>query len=453
MKRKPKQRALRRLDRRAFLYGLGGVGVGLPFLESAPHGRSAWAAGEEPVFALFMGTGNGIIADAFWPAEYGPLSNLASEANATGLLSDFADQLIFARGLKYPSPFTSDSHGQSSPQMFTGAPYGATGSPLRNASAPSIDVILAPLLNPDGAEPLTLYSGLHSGYIDESMSWSEDGTLRAFESNPFVVYSNLVGVVGPADPNVLSQAVLVRRQSAIDLARDELLTFQGRVNISKADHERLEQHLSALRDIERALGEVVPSACSTSLIDVAGIDAVKDTYDKNGMVEIVSKLHLELVAFAFACNVQHVALLQSGGGLDSTKYDQPTKAGWTFHWISHEIQSDGAAGNDPEAAQAHAEIDRMRVDTLLHGIRKLDAHGLLDKSILTWTNQFSDGRSGSFSDIPYILVGNPYGRLKSGQYIKCNNALNGRLLTTVAKALGVDRLIGEGDSVIDELLV
>lgn len=449
---RPKPPRSPRINRRAFLYGLGGVGIGLPFLESAPE-RSAWGAGEEPVFALFMGTSNGIIADSFWPAELGPLTNLSGEAGATGILGDFAEQLIFARGLRYPGPMTTESHGQSYPQMLTGALYVSSGKPLWNAGGPSIDVILAPLLNSDGAEPMTLYSAAReSGYIAEAMSWDEAGNLRAVEPNPYAVYQRLVGGAG-TDPNVLTNAVLVRRQSAIDLARDELLTFQGRTNISKTDHDRLEQHLSALRQLEQALGEVAPSTCSAAFLDVAGIEAVKETYSKNGMVEIVSKLHLELTAFAFACNLNHVATLQSGAGLDSTKYDVPNGLGWTFHHISHQVQSDSAAGDNPLAVQDHIAIDRLRIETLAHGLRKFASHGLLDKSILMWTNQFCDGRSGAFNDLPYIIAGNPYGRLKSGQFVDCNNSLNGELLTTVANALGVDRLIGSAERVIDELLV
>ena len=41
------------VNRRAFLYGAGGIAIGLPFLEGLPE-RSAWAAGAEPVFTLFM---------------------------------------------------------------------------------------------------------------------------------------------------------------------------------------------------------------------------------------------------------------------------------------------------------------------------------------------------------------------------------------------------------------
>lgn len=443
----------RRLNRRAFLYGLGGIGIGLPFLEGAPD-RSAWAQDENPVFALFMGTGNGIVVENFWPAQLGALTDLGTELGATGLLGDFADRLLLLRGLQYPMRNTAETHGQSGPQMLTGAPYATPiKTPLANSTAASIDVILAPLLNPAGTEPLTLYSGVKAGYINESLSWTAEGNPRPAEGSPFAVYAALVGGVGADSTGTLASAVLVRRQSAIDLARDELLSFQGRANISQRDSQRLEQHLTALRNIEQTLAESAVSTCSLDLADVDGIATTQDTYKRDGMVEVVSKLQLELAALAFACNLNHVATLQSGDGLDQTHYDVPSNArGWSFHHISHEIQNDGSAGDDPLAVQAHVEIDRLRMETFAHGLRQFDAHGLLDKTVVLWTNQFSEGKIGSFSDLPYILAGNPYGRLRSGQYIQCNNNYNGELLTTVANVLGVDRLIGTATRGLDELL-
>jgi len=41
------------VNRRAFLYGAGGVAIGLPFLEGLPE-RSAWAANATPIFTFFM---------------------------------------------------------------------------------------------------------------------------------------------------------------------------------------------------------------------------------------------------------------------------------------------------------------------------------------------------------------------------------------------------------------
>ena len=59
----------------------------------------------------------------------------------------------------------------------------------------------------------------------------------------------------------------------------------------------------------------------------------------------------------------HEVTWQWGDGTDGTKYSVPSNAGlgWTFHQLSHRVQSDGAVGNNPTAEQAHAEVDRRMV--------------------------------------------------------------------------------------------
>ena len=445
----------RRVNRRSFLYGVGGVGIGLPFLESAPD-RSAWAADEQPTFALFIGTANGVIANAFWPTQLGELTNLAADPNAVGILGEFAEQLLVVSGLRYPPANTVGySHSLSYAMMLTGAPSEDVGNSQARSTAASIDVILAPTLSPSGSAPLALYSGMQRVFVNDAMSWTAEGEGRIGQGNPFVVYSDLVGRFGAnADPAGLDNHVLVRRQSVIDLARDELLAFQARGRVSQNDKTRLEQHLSALRDIEQSLGEVASAACTTSQLDVAGINAVQETYRQDGMVEVVAKLQLELAAFAFACNLEHVATLQSGDGEDRTTYDVPSnERGWNFHHISQQIQSDGAAGEDALAVQAHIEIDRLRMETFAHGLRHFAAHQLLDKTVIMWANQMSDGRSGSFLDLPIVLAGNPYGRLSTGRYVSYPGRENGELLTTIAQVLGVDRVVGTAQGGLDDLLV
>src|SRR5690606_19727417 len=196
-------------------------------------------------------------------------------------------------------------------------------------------------------------------------------------------------------------------------------------------------------------------SCSEQFVDVTAIEALGDAYDANGMVERVTALQMQIVALAFACNANRVATLQSGDGLDNTVYDVPSNdRRWTFHHISHRVQSDGTSGNDALAEKAHAEIDRLRMETFRDGLQRFDDHGLLDKSIVMWANQIADGPSGSFNNLPTILAGNPRGVLASGQHLRLPTSgsggtiPNGRLLTTIAQVLGVNENIGVSEGII-----
>ena len=135
------------------------------------------------------------------------------------------------------------------------------------------------------------------------------------------------------------------------------------------------------------------------------------------MIEDVVKLHMELVALAFACNYNRVATLQWGDGTDGTKYNVPSNAslGWTFHQLSATASSRiGATGSNPTAEQAHAEVDKLRMQTLLHGLDQFKARGLQDKAMVVWTDHVADGPSHSVRNVPHIIWGNGGGYLKQG---------------------------------------
>lgn len=449
----------KRLNRRAFLRGSAGVTIALPFLESLPD-RSAWSATNEPLFAFFIGTSNGVVQDRFWPSTEGDtLGDLSEDPNAAGALAGFEPWLSFCQGFTYPGPVMGDTHASSYVQTLTGAP-GEGGGNSTTSTAPSIDTILAPYLNADGAEPLALYSGMKSGYIDERFSFIAAGQLRAAEGNPYQVYLDLMQAGAPADPGGEVDAALeerlLRRATAIDFVREDLSELLARRELSMRDRQRLELHLDGLRELEADLGEVPMSsgACGGPSLDLEAITASAETYRQNGMVEHIAELQMQLAAFAFACNLNHVATLQHGDGQDNTRYEVPSNGrGWNFHHISHRVQSDGAAGVDAMAEAAHAEIDRLRLETFQRGLVKFEAYGLLERSVILWANQFADGPSGTFRNLPLILAGNAGGALRTGLHLQPGvMRMNGELLTTIALALGVDERIGVTDGIVEELL-
>jgi hypothetical protein len=157
----------------------------------------------------------------------------------------------------------------------------------------------------------------------------------------------------------------------------------------------------------------------------------------------VVKLHMQLVALAFACNANRVVTLQWGDGTDATKYPVPTNTelgNWEFHHISHRIQNNGATANNPTAEKAHAEIDRLRMETFKFGLDQFAARGLFDKSIILLTNHVAEGPSHSLRNVPHIIAGSGGGYLKQGQYIDAgSNMGNNKLFTTLINAAKRDK--------------
>lgn len=435
------------INRRAFLRA-GAVAIGLPFLEGMPE-RSAWASDAAPVFGLFIVTANGVVGNKFFPDELGALTPKTLGAmtdKATHVLAPHADNLLFIKNLRFPmgNP-ASCSHAEGLVQTLTAAPPGRNGN-TAYSSGISADMLIAQAVNEQAADPLTLYAGLKNAFIAERISFKSGGPgqVRAADDNPYTLYAKLVGLTGgngsSADP--LAAELVASRKSVNDQVRKELKWLQSSSRLSADDRQRLQQHFDAIRETEVRMGEMANN-CTQAGLASSQFEALRDglAFKTNGMIEDVAKLHLELVALAFACNFNRVATLQHGDGTDGTRYDVASNAslGWTFHWISHRMQSDSSTGKNPTAEAAHAEIDVLRLQTLAHGLDHFKARGLLEHSFILWTNQIADGPSHSFVNVPHIIAGSGGGYLKQGAFVDADGATNNKLFNSLINAAVRDR--------------
>jgi len=434
------------VNRRAFLRAAGGVAIGLPFLEGMPE-RSAWAAGQEPVFGFMVVAACGVVGSKFFPTDIGPLTaeGLAASGKAVAALADHAPNLLFVKNVNFPtgSP-TGCGHVQGLIQSLTGrAPNGGD----RNASSQgsSADVEIAKIASP-GTDPLTLYSGnKRNGYVVERISFkgSGAGQVRSADDNPYTLYNKLVtgGLLDnetPTEMPPMTDELFLSRKSVNDLVREQLNGLMARPELSAADKARLDQHFQAIRDVETTIGNM-GAGCSATGLDTAALDKMKSgwAFQTNGMIEDVARLHFELVALAFACNFSRIATLQWGDATDKTMYDVPSNSGlkWPFHYLSHRVQSDSSSGSNPTAETAHAEIDALRMGTLKAGLDAFAARGLQDHAYVMWTNHVADGPSHNMRNVPHIIWGNAGGYLKQGEYVDAGmNVTNNRLLTTLVTA-------------------
>jgi hypothetical protein len=433
------------VNRRAFLRGAAGVAVGLPFLESLPE-RSAWAVGATPVFSLFICAVDGVVPAKFFPDSLGPLTvdGLAAAEKATSKLSAHAENLLFVKGVSWPTNTMAEPHAEALCLAFTAVKTASNGSTAR-AGGPSADWVIANKVQP-GTPPLTMYAGnLKNGYIANRLSFSAASTLAPAVDNPFTLYQQLIGIVPPdgtmtPDGEEARRLLFESRNSVHDLVRDELKALMSEPRLGTEDRRRLQQHFDAIRDMEISIdgmGTEAQQRCSWRGLELDKIQAFETfKYDAHGMVEEMARLHMSLIALAFACNFNRTATLQWGDGTDHTVYDVPSNEGrsWPFNFICHRAQSDSTVGDDELAALAHAEIDVVRMQTLAAGLEHFKARGLENNAFVLWTNGFADGPAHSYRNVPHILWGNAGGRLKQGEYVDAGNVTNSPLLNTLISA-------------------
>lgn len=436
------------ITRRRFLQGLGGAAVALPVLESVKFTSSARAADPEqpPVYSVFVRQGNGCQQELasrgeperFWPSQLGAITTESLTADSGRTVSELAahaDKLLMVRGTRFAFPGNNCGHSGGINQVLTAARVTGEGKDSL-ADGESIDWRIAQDCNPTGVDPLTLMAGPQQAYIAAGLSYSGPQQLRGAQSDPFSVYTDLVGLVG-ADPALLEE-LAARRTSVNDLVRQEMQDLLGQTNLSTDDRQRLETHFEAIRDLE------VNMSCQLADGEVMAMETISQAAEDNANRIAVAEMHMNLIAFAFACNLNRTATLQIGTGNDSTRYYVDGTLQNTFHRISHRIDGDGSDGPPiPDADLLHHEIDRIFARMFRHLIERLEMYPgpgggtLLDDSFALWTNDLSNGPPHSYNNIPQIIAGSAGGFLRTGQYIDAGGVTHNMFLNTLLSAAGL----------------
>jgi hypothetical protein len=218
-----------------------------------------------------------------------------------------------------------------------------------------------------------------------------------------------------------------------------------RKELGKSDRDRLDLHFTSIRDLEVGMTNTMgPMAGPLE----ASLKAMNGMYQLNDKMEDVVKLHLSLVAFAFASGRFLVSTVQIGEGNDHTQYFINGVKAPPFHFISHRVMGDGEGGTKiGNAVELHAEIDKIHARMFKHLLDQLsmyktaDGRPLLDDCCAVWLNSNGNGPPHDVGNVPHIIAGSAGGFFKTGQYLNLK-VQNNKFLNTVATAAGVRKADG-----------
>jgi len=465
------------LRRRAFLRGLGGVAVGLPFLESLVprvHAQSATAIKRFGVFFCC----NGVNMETWFPTGgAGALaaSSLAGTANEP--LTPHLAKLLFPRGL-HMSPRgygqdggAGDDHGKGMAHKLT-AQFCSDDDWV--AQGESIDYAIARQMNPGpvGARrpPLNLMVGYPGGHKSlDYISYSGPGNAVQAINNPWTAYKQFMNLGVSSGSAEAEERIRKRRESVLDLVKEQFDDLK-KAPLSKADRDKLEQHFSHIRELEVSM-----SSSSVSCLD-DGVKLRAQEYEGRGeggdfdgqyddYVKL-TELQLDVYALALACDYTRVATFHfdRGSGGPTFKWAGMNHE-YNHHKLSHGTTCDGGCEDPVSGYQGMlSQIDRWHQTMYAYLLAKLDGYTeengktLLDNCAILYANELSDGKAHSFLDLPFILAGSAGGYLKQGQYVQLGEpgsneqAPHNKLLTTLVNAMDIplDRF-GTSDSAAETM--
>jgi hypothetical protein len=326
-------------------------------------------------------------------------------------------------------------------QRGRGNPHKAATLSALGAGAPtSFDQTLAASMK--GATPLPsleLAIGFTSGGGGVAPSLSQvDGVLLPGERNPFAAFRRVATRAAPG-PDTANQAsvdrLLAARRSVLDHARGDVQRLRGR--LSSGERAKADLYLDSLRDLEKSLStfaaDLRAPACGEMLAPANTADFVARVSD----MPKVSRLFLDVMAMALACDVTRVMSMMWGGG----ESDEPVEFMGLRDWhITTHADPDGAGGQKVIKMQAYL------MGELAYFLRRLkslsDGEGsILDHSVVVAGTQNGNTNQTNFAkedhdrrNTPFIVAGRLGGALRPGRVVDCHELNHNDLYLALAHA-------------------
>ncbi len=430
------------LTRRHFLRAAGGAVVAVPLLSSL---RAGAAVESFPKRLVLMYTPNGVVSDAWWPTNVS--SETAFDLNEIHTpLAEFKDRLLFVGGVDLTITNTGPGglHQKGIGGLFTGQQLQSgdlfvdgCGQRAGWANGISVDQRAAKLLA--AGTPITsLELGVRATENDVQgrIAYAGPGAPLPPMNDPSDVFQRLFSGFGQSSDDLAE--LRARRRSVLDTVQAQFKVLSGRV--STEDREKLDAHLSLVRDLESRMA-ITGNGSQTCV--APSVPAALDPTSEDDMPTIAA-LHLDMLATAFACDLTRVASFQISTSLNHIRYPWLNSLG-EGHALSHEGPSDAEARAELVARQTwHSQLLANFLARL--GQIPEGSGTVLDNTLVLWGNEVSEGNTHSHQNMPFLLAGGGW-YFRTGRSVHYQSASHNDLLVSVLNAMGDDATtFGQADT-------
>ena len=423
-----------KIDRRAFLHGLGGVSLALPALDAM--GAEVTERAPRRFCALYTANGmslpraeNGLDDWSWFPraernGEY-------VFGKSTEPLSPFRDQFSFMGGLFHPSGPKADPH-TCSDMWLTGAPLHKPKRPTYNTVG--LDQVVALHTKQYCRQPsLVLSIDAGTGYLSRTgtISYGLDGRPIPAENNARQVFNRLFR--GDRGSLEAERDRLRERVKLVDAVADSARSLDRQ--LGKSDRERMDEYLTALNEVESRL------IASERWID---IPLKKQDYSHlnldatpQGEPADYYRTIFDLIALAFDADITRSAAFmlnrEDGMGISDTF---PLKLGLsrTHHKLSHASDKDGQ--------HEFAKYDQFLSHQLAYFFGRLAGYRDRDGSVLDNTIVlFGSGASTTHTprNLPTLVAGGANMGLRHGTYWHEGETRMSNMYLSILRSLDIER--------------
>lgn len=433
--------------RRNFLRGLGGVSLGLPLMSSLACSGDEKKDAErvssarlgldnfpKRFLAIYTPNGGYDTPTADLSGQWEALQPLKSKVNVINGLD------LTVCNLPPGEPHQTGMACLTGRSLNAGNQVGGDGSLAGWASGISLDQEIA---NQIGTT--TKRKSIHAGVQSDRQQGTEVRTVISYQgsdqpvantTDPFVMFNDVFSDLGSDPTGALK--LKNRRQSVLDMVDKRYQAISQKV--SSEDRQKLQQHLDSVRTVENQLenpGGVIGGYCQ--MPDPGAAFDVNDP----GMYGQIGKIHMDLIAMSFACDLTRVATLQWSASTNNRPYPFLSYNGVPIqddeHGLGHMPDTDTVAWGKLDV------IRRWDVQQLAYLLTALDSviegeGTMLDNTAVVLFSEITRGNTHSHIDEPFITAGSCGKYLKTGQYVEYTGGdkPHNNLLVTLMNAMGIE---------------
>jgi hypothetical protein len=411
------------LHRRTFLRGLGAC-VALPLLDAMRPARALAGtpgAAKPPTRMAFLFIPNGAHMPDWTPTTEGAdfelpwiLEPLQAHKSDLLVLSGLAHDRGWANG------DGGGDHARSAASWLTGAqPLKSEGSRIRVGI--SADQLAAQKIGGQtrfGSIELGLEPGRQGGKCDtgyscaysNNISWHDESTPMTREINPRLVFERLFASELPKGDGESYERRQVYRKSILDFVLDDAKSLSAKVG--GRDKEKLDQYLTAIREIEQRVERAEKLAASANTSVARGYEVpegIPESYEEH------ARVMADMLVLAFQADVTRISTFMLANEGSNRSY-RNIGVSDGHHTLSHH-QGDHAK------QMKIREINKFHIEQLAYIMDRLksipEGDGtLLDHSMIAYGGGICDGDRHNHDNLPIILAGGASGTLSGGRHIR-----------------------------------
>lgn len=436
----------KQLPRRTFLKGLGAT-VALPWLDAMVPAFAAPAESKAPLRLLFGYVPNGMIMEAWKPAKAGKDFEFTRILKP---LEPFREDMLVLTGLAHRNgAIAPGDHAAASATYLTGvAPKRTTGADVQLGI--SVDQAAANAIGSKTRFPSlelgceaspsvgNCDGGFGCAYVN-NLSWRNDTTPVAPETNPRVVFERLYGGLDTDPDPKVRERLAGNRKSVLDYINHQ--TQRLTATLGPSDRQKIDEYFTALRDIEKRIARVESENELTPQIEKP--IGVPTAYAEH------ARLMNDLLFVAIQSDMTRVATLMYARESSSRAYPE---LGFSdaHHPLTHHR-------NREDMIEKCIKIECYQMEQFVPLVEKLKATKegdgtLLDHSMLVFGTAIGDPNRHNHVDVPCVVLGRGNGTLKPGRHIVYPETPQTNLWLSLLDRMGVQaEKLGDSTGKLDQL--